>query len=69
MAQKLAQFIIDFKNKCKDADIRLIAHSLGGAVVNSTLIAINNNQTLNNNVSNNNNFNIKSGHSFGCSHR
>ena len=26
---KLAQFIFDFKNKCKDADIRLIAHSLG----------------------------------------
>ena len=63
---KLAQFIFDFKNKCKDADIRLIAHSLGAAVVNSTLIAINNNQTLNNNVSNNNNFNIKSVHLLGA---
>jgi hypothetical protein len=61
---KLAQFIFDFKNKCKDTDIRLIAHSLGAAVVNSTLITISNNQALNNNV--NNNFNIKSVHLLGA---
>ena len=64
---KLAQFIFDFKNKCKDTDIRLIAHSLGAAVVNSTLITISNNQTLNINVTNNNdNFNIKSVHLLGA---
>ncbi len=33
---KLAQFVLDFKNKCKDTDIRIIAHSLGAEVVNST---------------------------------
>ncbi|MGH9963332.1 MAG: DUF726 domain-containing protein, partial [Nitrososphaeraceae archaeon] len=41
---KLAQFVIDFKNKCKNTDIRLIAHSLGAAVVNRTLISLNNSQ-------------------------
>jgi Alpha/beta hydrolase of unknown function (DUF900) len=66
---KLAQFIFDLKNKCKDTDIRLIAHSLGAAVVNSTLITISNNQKLNNSVNNNNNnnnFNIKSVHLLGA---
>jgi Alpha/beta hydrolase of unknown function (DUF900) len=60
---KLAQFIFDLKNKCKDTNLRLIAHSLGAAVVNSTLITISNNQTLNNN---NGNFNIKSVHLLGA---
>jgi hypothetical protein len=60
---KLAQFIFDLKNKCKDTDLRFIAHSLGAAVVNSTLITISNNQTLNNN---NGNFNIKSVHLLGA---
>jgi hypothetical protein len=63
---KLAQFIFDFKNKCRDTDIRLIAHSLGAAVVNNTLITINNNQTLDKNVNNNSNFNIKSVHFLGA---
>jgi Alpha/beta hydrolase of unknown function (DUF900) len=64
---KLAQFIFDLKNKCKDTDLRLIAHSLGAAVVNSTLVTISNNQTFNNNVNNNNdNFNIKSVHLLGA---
>jgi hypothetical protein len=64
---KLTQFIFDLKNKCKDTNIRLIAHSLGAAVVNSTLITISNNQILNNNVNNNNdNFNIKSVHLLGA---
>jgi esterase/lipase superfamily enzyme len=59
---KLAQFISNFKNKCKDTDIRLIAHSLGAVVVNSTLVALSNNQTWNNN----NSFNIKSVHLLGA---
>ena len=64
--QKLAQFIIDFKNKCKDTEIRLIAHSLAAVVVNSTLITVSNNQTPDNNVDNNRNFNIKSVHLLGA---
>jgi hypothetical protein len=45
---KLAQFILDFKNKCEDSDIRLIAHSLGVAIVNSTLVSLSsNNQEVN----------------------
>ena len=60
--QKLAQFISDFKNKCKDVDIRLIAHSLAAVIVNSTLITISNNQMLNNDS----NFNIKSVHLLGA---
>jgi len=43
---KLAQFIIDFKNKCSNTNIRLIAHSLGAAVVNSTLVSLDTNPTL-----------------------
>lgn len=61
---KLAQFISDFKNKCKNADIRLIAHSLGAVLVNSTLISLSNNQVWNNN--NNNDFNITSVHLLGA---
>jgi hypothetical protein len=60
---KLAQFIFDFKNKCKNTDIRLIAHSLGAAVVNSTLITLYNNQEWNNN---NDEFNITSVHLLGA---
>ncbi len=30
---KLAQFILEFKSKCKDTDIRPVSHSLGGSVV------------------------------------
>ena len=41
---KLAQFVVDFKNKCKDTDIRFIAHSLGAEVVNSTLASLSSNQ-------------------------
>src|SRR5919112_4795138 len=65
--QKLAQFIFDFKNKCRDTDPRLIAHSLGAAVVKSALITMSNNQTFNKNV-NNDNFisNIKSVHLLGA---
>ena len=41
---KLAQFILDLKSKCRDTDIRIIAHSLGGEVVNSTLASLSSNQ-------------------------
>lgn len=44
---KLAQFVLDFKNKCKDTDIRIIAHSLGAEVVNSTLASLSSNQQWN----------------------
>jgi hypothetical protein len=55
---KLAQFILDFKNKCKESNIRLIAHSLGAAVVNSTLVSLSNNP--------NTDFNITSVHLLGA---
>jgi esterase/lipase superfamily enzyme len=42
---KLAQFILDFKNSCPDKSIRLISHSLGAAVINSTLISLDTNPT------------------------
>jgi hypothetical protein len=35
--EELAKFIFKFKNKCSITDIRIIAHSLGAAVVDSTL--------------------------------
>ena len=44
---KLAQFVLDFKNKCKDTDIRFIAHSLGAEVVNGPLASLNSNQEWN----------------------
>jgi esterase/lipase superfamily enzyme len=44
---KLAQFIIDFHNKCPNADIRLVAHSLGARVVSSTLLSLNNSRVWN----------------------
>jgi esterase/lipase superfamily enzyme len=60
---KLAQFILDFRNKCKESDIRLVAHSLGAAIVNSTLTSLSdNNQELNTNGD----FNIISVHLLGA---
>jgi esterase/lipase superfamily enzyme len=44
---KLVQFVIDFKNKCRDTDIRFIAHSLGAAVVKSALASLSSNQEWN----------------------
>lgn len=64
---KLAQFIIDFKNKCRDSDVRLIAHSLGAVVVNSTLVSLAKNQAWN--ITNNhssNGFNVTSVHLLGA---
>jgi hypothetical protein len=58
---KLAQFINDFKNKCPDTQIRVIAHSLGTAVVESTLVNLNKSQQ-DLNTSRNNSKIIKSVH-------
>jgi hypothetical protein len=60
---KLARFIMDFKNECQDTDIRIIAHSLGAAVVNSALISLSNSQEWN---TTNNDFNITSVHLLGA---
>ena len=58
---KLAQFIVDYKVKCKSEDkdtkVRLIGHSLGARVILSTLDSLNKDRIWN---SANNNFNITS---------
>jgi Alpha/beta hydrolase of unknown function (DUF900) len=59
---KLAHFILDFKNKCKDTEIRLIAHSLGAEVVNSTLVSLSSDQQLDRKDG----FNITSVHLLGA---
>jgi Alpha/beta hydrolase of unknown function (DUF900) len=41
---KLAQFIADFKDKCNNSEIRILAHSLGSRVILSSLDSLNNNQ-------------------------
>jgi hypothetical protein len=46
---KLAKFLLDFKTKYPNCNIRIIAHSLGAKVVESALIRLNNNETLKNN--------------------
>jgi hypothetical protein len=58
---KLAQFILDFKNKCPTSDIRIIAHSLGSKIVLSSLDILNKNQEWNNK-----DFNITSVHLLGA---
>jgi uncharacterized protein YcfL len=40
---KLADFITNFTNICSNTNIRILAHSLGAAVVNSTLLSLNQN--------------------------
>jgi hypothetical protein len=46
---KLAKFISDFKTRCPNCNIRIIAHSLGAKVVESALINLNNNEIWKNN--------------------
>ena len=58
---KLAQFIVDFKDKCPQTKIRVIAHSLGARVVLSSMDSLNNNQAWNNK-----NFHIASVHLMGA---
>ena len=47
---KLAKFLLDFKIKCPNCKIRIIAHSLGAKVVQSTLIELHNNKSWKDNV-------------------
>jgi hypothetical protein len=47
----LADFIRSFKDQCPNTDIRIVAHSLGASVVNSTIINLDRNSTSNNNDS------------------
>lgn len=35
---KLAQFIVDFDKRCPDTHIRVVSHSLGASVVETTLV-------------------------------
>jgi len=56
----LSQFIIDFNRICPDSHIRLMAHSLGAAVVESTLVSLDTNPTLQVTVNDNNSKFIKS---------
>jgi hypothetical protein len=64
---ELAKFIKAFKDKCPDTHIRLIAHSLGAAVINSTLVSLDNTQQAwENNSSNNNSKIIRSIHLLGA---
>lgn len=58
---KLAQFIVDYKNKCPDTDIRLIAHSLGARVTLSSLDILHNHPEWNDK-----NYTIKSVHLLGA---
>jgi len=63
---KLANFIIDYVNTCKeqhnkDVNIRLISHSLGARLLLSTLDSLNTNPTWNNN-----NYKITSVHLMGA---
>jgi esterase/lipase superfamily enzyme len=41
---KLAHFILDFKNKCPDSNVRMISHSMGGRVTLSTLASLHKNK-------------------------
>lgn len=59
---KLAKFLLDFKTKCPNYKIRIIAHSLGAKVVESALINLNNTQTWKSNSV----YNITSIHFIGA---
>jgi len=41
---KFAHFILDFKNKCPDSNVRIIGHSMGGRVTLSTLASLHKNK-------------------------
>lgn len=62
--EELAKFITEFKNKCQNTDIRIIAHSLGAAVIDSTLSNLDND--LGFTISYNNSKLIKSIHLLGA---
>jgi esterase/lipase superfamily enzyme len=58
---KLAQFVVDLKEKCPQIKIRMIAHSLGARVVLSSLDSLNYNQARNSG-----NFHVESVHLMGA---
>jgi hypothetical protein len=58
---KLADFIFDYKSKCPDIDIRVVAHSLGAKVVLNALQGLSGNPTWNSN-----NFKVESVHLMGA---
>lgn len=58
---KLAQFVIDLKEKCPQTAVRIIAHSLGARVVLSSLDSLTNNE-----IWNSNKFQIASVHLLGA---
>lgn len=45
--KKLAQFILDFKDKCSDTNLRIIGHSLGSRVIFSAINNLSNEPLLN----------------------
>ncbi len=47
---KLAQYIVDFNNKCPTTKIHVIAHSLGATVVDSALVILDKNSNWNNKI-------------------
>jgi Alpha/beta hydrolase of unknown function (DUF900) len=59
---KLAKFLLDFKTKCPNYKIRIIAHSLGAKVVESVLIGLHNIDSRKDNVL----YNISSIHLIGA---
>jgi Alpha/beta hydrolase of unknown function (DUF900) len=66
---RLAQFIVEYHKECPNSDIRLMSHSLGAAVVNSTLVHLDTNSSLKASIStDNNNYSkvIKSVHLLGA---
>ena len=62
--QELTKFIIGFDKRCPNTNIRIIAHSLGAAVVDSTLVNLD--FYLDSKTSNNNSKIIKSVHLLGA---
>ncbi|HET7642065.1 MAG TPA: alpha/beta hydrolase, partial [Nitrososphaeraceae archaeon] len=45
--ENLSKYIIELNRKCPTTDIRIIAHSLGAAVVDSVLVSLDNSSNLN----------------------
>ncbi len=62
---KLAHFLVDYKSKCPDTQIRIIAHSLGAMVVLSALQDLTGNQEWNISGSSSN-FKVESVHLMGA---
>ena len=44
---KLEQYIVDLKNKCPDTKVRVVAHSLGAAIVDRALVILGKNPKWN----------------------